>query len=461
MKLSRKKIVILVIQIIMIIIINTMGIKFNISVYGSIILMYSLISFMCIVNIQKKIITPINILYISFILFQAGIPIAYCINDKYFNYYMLLFSNELIMKAAKYTLWSIETFSMGLIIALKSDVSESKKMLFTNSAAINNQIYVYKMARIIFSLTMVVVVPLYVFVAYLSVSTGFSQVTRSLIASNAIFNLARAFYIPSFFLLVCYGKEKQFTKIAKYIFYFTCILALLSGNRTDGILWLITYFYYNRLDYGDKRKHQIGLVIGIAVIVYLAVYIGQSRISNEMVSSKNVIMGIIGEMGFNFTSICFVMNYVPTITRFKYGFTYFNSILCMMPKSLDILHIFDSLNNSLPIQWLFDMNHLKYGGLLDFGVGFSTIAESYMNFANMGIVVSFLYALLLCGVFNRKWNRNSNWEKYIQMILFLAFMTFPRRAFNELINNIEYSIFLIALLLIAFYRLIKGKIKND
>lgn len=169
MKLSRKKIVILVIQIIMIIIINTMGIKFNIGVYGSIILMYSLISFMCIVNIQKKIITPINILYISFILFQAGIPIAYCINDKYFNYYMLLFSNELIMKAAKYTLWSIETFSMGLIIALKSDVSESKKMLFTNSAAINNQIYVYKMARIIFSLTMVVVVPLYVFVAYLSV----------------------------------------------------------------------------------------------------------------------------------------------------------------------------------------------------------------------------------------------------------------------------------------------------
>lgn len=116
---------------------------------------------------------------------------------------------------------------------------------------------------------------------------------------------------------MCYGKEKQFTKIAKYIFYFTCILALLSGNRTDGILWLITYFYYNRLDYGDKRKHQIGLVIGIAVIVYLAVYIGQSRISNEMVSSKNVIMGIIGEMGFNFTSICFVMNYVPTITRFK------------------------------------------------------------------------------------------------------------------------------------------------
>lgn len=444
-------------QIVIIAIINIIGSSTKISSYGLYITLYASFSGLCLIILQKSIITPINILYLTFILFSAGIPIAYCVNDDYYNYYMSLFSNDTIIKAARYTLWSIQGFSCAMILAINPNSTKKKKIIFSENSAIKDEKYVIFVAKSIFVISSLVTIPLYSYVAYLSVSTGFSQATRAIVASNSLFNLARAFYIPSFFLLCSYGKEVTFTKISKYIFFLTCVLSLLSGNRTDGILWLITYIYYNRIDYKNRKIGQISLLIGITIIVYLAVIIGQSRTGTNMETGTSLLMSTIGEMGFNFTSICFIISYIPSLTGFKYGFTYLNSILCMVPKSLDFFHLFDALNSSLPIQWLFDVNHIRYNGLLDFGVGFSTIAESYMNFANFGVIISIFYALIICKVFGGKWNTSSKWEKYIQMIMFLTFMMFPRRAFNELLNYVEYSILFIALLIILFYSRHKKK----
>lgn len=462
MKLTRKKIIMVIIQLLLIIFIDFLFDFNKISSYGLLIIMYSIFSLICLSIIQKNIVSPINILYIVFILFQAGIPIVYCLNKDYYNFYMTLFTNQTIIKAVRFTLWSIQAFSITLILCVDVNNIKQKKIIFSNIKVVNNIKYVYKIAMGIFILSTLIVLPLYFGVAYISISMGFSQITRSIVASNALFNLARAFYIPSFFLLVCYGEQKTFTKLAKAIFYITCILALLSGNRTEGILWLITFFYFNRKSLKNKRFNQIGLIIGMLVMVYIAVYIGQNRIGSNTSNNLSVMMNAMGEMGFNFTSICFVMDYVPSMTGFKLGFTYLNSILCMVPKSLDVLHLFDALNNLLPIQWLYDMNHVRYNGLLDFGVGFSTVAESYMNFANLGIIISSLYAIIICKIFNGKWNIDNKWEKYIQMTVFLAFLTFPRRAFNELINNLEYSILFILLILLFFYRVYnRGRINDD
>ena len=82
-------------------------------------------------------------------------------------------------------------------------------------------------------------------------------------------------------------------------------------------------FYFNRKSLKNKRFNQIGLIIGMLVMVYIAVYIGQNRIGSNTSNNLSVMMNAMGEMGFNFTSICFVMDYVPSMTGFKLGFTYF------------------------------------------------------------------------------------------------------------------------------------------
>ncbi len=450
---TRKRLLMFFFHVIIIFIVNLISCdEITIANYGMIFLLYSSFSFLCLVSIQKKIVSPINILYGTFVLFQAGVPIAFFIKENYSNYYITLFSAEMVLAAAKYTLWSIEAFSLTLLLFLDPRSKKKKRIFFSRNAAVNNDTHVFFIARIFFIITAAVILPLYAYVAFLSIRLGFSQEIRSLVATNSFFNLIRAFFFPSFFLLVCYGKEKSFTRVAKYIYVIVCIFALLSGNRADGILWLITYFYYNRLSEKNTVFNKILIILGVGLIVFVAAYIGQTRLGSSSSDMSSVLINLIGEMGFNFFSICFVMLYVPSARGFLFGLSYIESIICMLPKSLDVLHLFDSMRNSLPAQWLYNINHERFGTLLDFGTGFSMIGESYMNFSWAGFLISALYGFILCKVFNGQWNNDNKWEKYIQMTVFLGLLTFPRRGFIEFLNVISYSIFFLALMLIITYR---------
>lgn len=450
---TKKKLFILFINVFLIFLINlSLNNKLTISGYGSIYLYYSSFIFLCLIIIQKKIITPINILYATFILFQTGVPIAFFVKNDYSNFYMSLFSNSIIISAAKFTLWSIEAFSLTLLIFINSLNKKRKKILFSDFAAVNDSTSVLFVAKMLFIITSVIIVPLYGYVAILSIKFGFSQQIRSMVANNSFFNIIRAFFCPSFFLLICYGKDSNFTKIAKYIFVFICGLALVSGNRSDGFLWLITYFYFNQSSEKNTFFNKIVLFSGILILIVVAVYIGQNRMGSTSNDISSIFISMIGEMGFNFFSICFVMLYVPSIRGFLFGSSYLASFVCMLPKSLDFLHLLDSIREGLPAQWLYNTNHIKFGTLLDFGTGFSMIGESYMNFAWFGFLISAIYAFILCKVFNGKWNTANNWNKYVEMITFLGLLTFPRRGFIEFLNIISYSIFFLVLILMFFYR---------
>lgn len=459
MYIEKKRMVLLFIQIILIVLLNLGLIENTIESFGKLIILYSLVSFSSIVYIQKKILSPINVLFITFVLFSAGIPIAYGLNNSYYNFYITLFTDKLIINAAKYTLWSIEAFSFTLILMINSS-RKKKKIWFSNNRAMKDNQTVILVSKVLFLLSSSIVLPLYLYVAYLSIRNGFSQETRAIVASNSVLNLARAFYVPSFFLLISYRDHSIFTKIAKNFFIATSILSLLSGNRTDGILWLITYLYYGKKRDTNNKLRDWHIIFGATILILIAVYIGQSRLSTDFNQESSLFMNVIGEMGFNFTTICFVMLYIPSTTGFKYGLTYLISIICMIPKSLDILHINSMLTSYIPIQWLFDINHIRFNSLLDFGVGFSLVGESFMNFSYCGIFVPSVYALIICKVFSGQWDENNNWEYYTQMMLFLVFMTFPRRAFNELLNNIEYSFIFLALVIILFYELKRRKTGN-
>ena len=228
---SKKRLIMVFIHTILIILINIFsGDWSELSKYGMIYLLYSAFTFICLINIQKNVITPINILYGSFVLFQTGVPIAFFLKEDYSNYYIKLFSSEIVLNAAKYTLWSIEAFSLALLFFLNPYNKKKKNIIFSNVKALNSSKHVFSIARIMFVVTSVVILPLYAYSALLSIRFGFSQEIRSIVATNSFFNLMRAFFFPSFFLLISYEKEHVFTKVSTYIFILVCIFALLSGN---------------------------------------------------------------------------------------------------------------------------------------------------------------------------------------------------------------------------------------
>lgn len=417
-------------------------------------LIYFVVTLISLCCCQKNYISPISAIYCVYGFFQAGVPFLYALFPNYHNYFIDLFSQELLVKAQFYTLYSLEAFGIAMIFFLKSgNKMYRSSIMFTKRNAVNDEAYVYKISKILFVITGVVMIPLYTTVAVLSIKNGFSQITRSLIAANGLFNLARAMFIPSFFLLIIYGKDKNFTKIAKIVFFYLCVASLLSGIRTDGILWLLTYMYAKSISDEIKVRGNFKILISVVGIVLVAIYIGQSRVGQDLGGSLiDVLIKIIGEMGFNFTTICFVMMYVPSSTPFQVGITYIKSFIAMFPNSLDFLHIFSNIENTIGCQWLNDQNHLHYGTLLDFGAGFSTIGESYMNFGWFGIGISVLVAFVVCSIFVDGKKMISKWDKYVYTAMFLAFLTFPRRAFNEFLSNIEYSVFLLGILLIVCYK---------
>ncbi len=425
-------------------------------------LIYFLCTICSLVCYQKKFFTAINCFYCVYVLFQIGVPLLYAVIPKYSNPYMSLFSEDILVNALEYTLLSLEIFGLTIFVFLRSGKRNySSRVVFTKKKAVNDERYVYAVAKALFICTGMVTVPLYTVVAYLTLKTGFSQVTRALVAANGLFNLARALFIPAFFLLIIYGEDKKFTKFSKLVFFYMCIASLLSGIRTDGILWLLTYLYTS-IKKGDKKKLNIKYLVLLVGIVVVAIYVGQSRVGSTVGSSVvDVFVKVVEEMGFNFTTICFVMMYVPSSTKFQMGGTYLKSILAMYPNSLDFLGIFRNIENTIGCQWLNDQNHVRFGSLLDFGSGFSAIGESYMNFGWGGILVSCVIAIIVTSLYVDGKNVVSKWDKFVETVLFLALLTFPRRAFNEFVSNIEYSIFIIGLILIVMYHKRFVGIKNN
>ena len=453
---SRIKVSGFIVNIILLIILNFVLPNDTIYDFGLKFVVYSISSIIILSTIQKSILSAINILYVTFVLFQAGIPIAFFLFDGYSNCYISFFSESNILQSCRLTLFSIEILTLSLIIFYKNNSSKNKTF-FTKFQFIENKKFMYKIGNLLFWLSALIVIPLYAYVAFLSISIGFSQETRSIVANNSVFNLSRAFFFPSFFVMLCYGRNAKSYAYAKLIFLLVCILSLVSGNRTDGILYLFAYCFYSNFNYIKNLKNQIRLIIYLSLILYIAVYIGKARIYDN-IEDLSVFKSIIEEMGFNFFSICFVRTYIPDYFDFEYGLTYINSIVCMIPKSIDFFDYLKPLRDSLPSYWLYDLNSLFYDGFFDFGTGFSFIAESYMNFSSYSSFTSAIYGFMLCIIFSNSLDRICCWQRYLQIIFFISFLTFPRRSFAELLNIIEYNVLGILVLSYVIYTLFKRKI---
>ena len=85
------------------------------SQYGTIICILLLI-LLC--YFQKKIVTSLNLVFLAFCLFQFGIPILYAIDQDYNNFYMTLFSDQILEKAAIFSVISIQIFSIGVYLGM-------------------------------------------------------------------------------------------------------------------------------------------------------------------------------------------------------------------------------------------------------------------------------------------------------------------------------------------------------
>lgn len=401
----------------------------------------------------------ISFIYLSFVLFQFGIPILYATSSTYTNWYMSLFSESVMRAGAIFTIYSIQMFSLGIIFS-RMVYGQNKKLIFSDRLWVQDDEMVQRAGLILFLFSAVIYFPATLYGAF---------VLHDRFSLPAIGGLAKQLYFPAAFLLLVYTNNKRLRIFIYVMFFAESIAGMMTGGRTEGLLPLmvfVVYFFEYRnvsgkeiLLYGEKMiipsKNPfkiIGILMVLFIILILLVYIAQVRVGDNVSTGKilnqNIYQLFVGELGFNFTTILFVMTDIGNI-GFQHGQTYLSDIITLIPNSIDPTGIVSHFQQISGSNWLQE----TYGNQLGFGLGFSLIGEAYFNFGNYGVIVMFIFGVIVERLQSKKPFDSSKWEKYVALVILLGLLTVPRRDFYQLMKQIEYSVFFVALYLYLFSRL--------
>lgn len=406
----------------------------------------------------KKVFIPINIILICFVLFQFGVPMLYAMFPEYDNWYINQFSSEQLNESIKISVNSILFFALGLTITNKKMKKKSAEFLSDE-----NRVIIFSFAKTLLIITGIIAVPLGIYVAYLGSIYGYNYIkVDSMHIYNGVTRFAQEYIVVAILLCIIFAEEEKIKKKYKLFALLYSGILILSGARTVSLaLLLVLIFIENEKKSNNKNTSKnILMIFGVIMILFVGVVVAQYRFSGEFIgfNFSKIIKLVIQEMGFNFTTINFVKEFVPNKYSFKFGKTYIDSIICMIPKTLDLTGTIARINRSNPelelAKWLSD----KYGNLYNFGVGYSAIAESYYNFGKFGFISIFIQAIIIGKLMNCDTNNiDTKFRKYIQYILLFDLITYPRRTFLTLVKTIEYDILLIIL---AIYILSKKKMRR-
>lgn len=411
----------------------------------------------------KKIITAYTIIFFTFSLFQFGLPILYAINSEYISFYIEVQSVNNLIFSAKYSIICIQLFNLGA--SLFNNNNKCKKNI--KSSIFEKSKFIEQIAKLLFIVTGIIAIPLAITVAMISYKHGYSYVKVDTMGIyNPINQFAKTMFIPATFLWLIYCEKKKTRNRLLFIIIFYSLISMSSGGRTEGLGLLLVILYYalnsnGNINVSKKVLRNVLVLFGGLLLLTSLTYIAQNRMGiNHELSIINSIEKTIEEMGFNFTSICFTRQYIPNTLKYQMGTSYINSLICLIPKSLDPTGTVLSLYNNLPELWLANSLNQTYGNLYEFGVGYSIIAESYYNFGNYGWIAVMVIGILVQWLIGKDYCTLSKFNKYIQLIMLWSLITFPRRGFYELMKSIEYNIFTIIVIIFCMYQFHYRKLKN-
>ena len=411
---------------------------------------------------QNKIVTVQTLYLMLFVLFQFGLPILYSFNPKHYNFYINLFNEKILVSSVKYTIFAIQIYLIitTCIIANQKQTEEIGKVGRYAKVILAHPREVEDASLLLFVITSIVTVPVNIWSAVraLTVGSPIGNIYRGAMTANGLTRFAQEFFFSSALLYLCFSNKKIKKRTVAIVYIIVAISMILVADRSGGITALIVYALYCYYT-GDKRKRKknaiVLIVVGI-VLAFVSSVIATVRLGESSSLGIDFLISPLEEMGFNFTSLCFVMDYIPSRTSYRLGMSYIAALILLIPKSMSLGHVHTKFQSYLGETWLFNANNLYGRGFLDFGVGFSIIAESYYNFSWGGLAIM----IPLSGItthFLKERKIDNAWNLYIRLVLMISFFTVPRRQFLSMFKAIEYSVFLMALYLLIYI----GKKKKD
>ncbi len=401
-----------------------------------------------------KFLTPMMLVMISFVVFQFGIPILYGFAANYSNYYAGFLNASLLTTGAAFTVVCIQAFVLGASLARRTCVPKprDRRGSFFEKPFLRDSESVTQIAGIGFVLTGLVAIPraLMFFLTSLASGIGAARATYEL---GGIENIARGFFVPLGLLLLVYLPRGRRRNLVFAVLFVYSALAALSGDRTEGLTLMVALIYF-MFGFGSGKAHKtsrtIGLVAGLLIVVWLLVFVANTRVggSGSGITLGDALVSALNEMGFNALTIDYEIANAPKTT---YGLSYLAALTSLIPNSLDFAGVKDALDFLNPTSNYYTTMGYQYNWAT-FGLGYSLIAESYVNFGYCG----FLAIGVIGAIMERlmSWGGDTPFERYLSLVFLWSFLTLPRRQMTWLVNAFEYDLLFVLLILWVWYSLV-------
>jgi oligosaccharide repeat unit polymerase len=208
------------------------------------------------------------------------------------------------------------------------------------------------------------------------------------------------------FMLAGSGWDRKKMRLPLAFLCGSICLDLFMGNRGGAtmvavaVLWLL-------YELGVRIKTRHVLALGVVAMISFPV-IAMTRVNMNLShllewGDSFFAFAIVNEMGGTADTVGHTMNLVPEVRDFENGVVYWDAITTIVPNLFWDIH--PAKLKLPPAQWLTQTvapATAEIGG----GLGYSFIAESYLNFGALGFLYCGLFGFFVVGITN--WSRRYN-----------------------------------------------------
>ena len=320
------------------------------------------------------------------------------------------FPPEIILKSVFLVILGLAAFHFGALIAVavcKNKLSGNKS---GNKSNLPSQSDIRLVGWILLSVSVIFLFLTLKNSINIAISLGYSALFQQepMTGFGAIPRALATFFVPGALFLLAGSKDcKKGVIISSTLIIIYSIIELIIGKRSYAIMALIAYVWlFHHL---IKPIPKSILILGGTFVVFVISPIMKvirnipswerfsiSSVISSLSLISNPLITAISELGSSMHTIAYTIYMVPAFRSFDMGIGYLYSLLAVIPNIFWDIH--PVISHGTPSDWLAqEVNPylLESGGRM----GYSFIAESYLNFGWFGIiflaVIGFLLARLV------------------------------------------------------------------
>ncbi len=383
---------------------------------------------------------------------------AFCYGQSVGWYFGLdMGSKDLYYRISIYTIINSMIYSLLCMIAIHIGALFSireKRASCKNVIDPENMIYSIEKVGKLFAWASV---PFYVidtlYTLYNVIGKGYIGAYNTLAVSlgqiGTLIAMISNFFIPALIcLFVVYRNHKRKKNFILIILLIDVIKTLYIGGRSGAVMVLLVIvlmYHYCVKRFKFWQSFIVGILgyVGMAVLNAIAVVRVESNKSISMVleviggSFANVFGEFFGELGWSMSSLMHTMEFVPSIQSFRYGKSYLYGLTAAIPN-VGIWQVHPAKIHSNLGDWLQNMLDI------DYGPGYTAIAEFYINFGWYGvlvaIIVGYIVARILGSLNKDSISTNPLSAVMVFLVMLLLLKPMVRSSFSAVVRSLVYNV---------------------